>query len=477
MAQAHAQAPAETDPPARPIPTTTVLGYEMLRLPQDERMGLVGASLLFDVGDGWAFGPAAYGAATGQRGGFFVAGVELQHRWRFAPGWSLASGLYAGGGGGAAAPVGSGLMLRPALTVWTDLGPVLQLGVSLSSVNFPSGEISSRQAGLALAWRGDFAHLDGAHGSASASGTPVTGLGFDRIALLGMAYRFQDTVRPTIGLVGARAERRFDNGLSWGLEASAAAKGDAAGYMEILGTTAASMAPWPQLLSTWRVGGRLAAGLGGGGAVPTAGGAIGRATVTTEWSPAPGWTLGAEYGLLRAAESDLKARVAQLWLGIDLEPGHDGQRTPGRVVHTEWAAVLQHHAHVKRRNGSEQSLDTIGLKLNRYLLENVYLSGQAHSAYAGNAGAYSVGLVGAGAATSGDSPFRLGAEVLAGAAGGGSVDTAGGAIVQAVLWAGWSPTPRSEWRAGFGTMRAPSAHQGSPMAELTWSRNFGMAGW
>lgn len=469
-----AEAAFDVDPP---IATIAVFGHERLRLPEHESMGLAGGSVLFDLGSGWALGPGVYGATTGQRGGFFVAGVELQHRWVFEPGWTLATGLYAGGGGGAAAPVGSGLMLRPAVAVLRDVGPALQLGLSYSSVNFPSGDIASRQLGLVLAWRSEFVHLDGAHGSpARAPGGP-TGLGFDRIALTAMTYRLDDAQRPTIGLAGARAERRWGSGGSWGMEAAAAAKGDAAGYMEVLGTLGASMAPWPAVVPSWRIGARVAAGLGGGGAVPTGGGLIGKASGTTEWSPAPGWTVGAAYGRVQAADGGMRARQAELWLGIDLEPGPGERDAPTHVVRTEWAGVLQHHARVQRRDGSRQSLDTIGLKLNRYVDEHVYLSGQAHSAFAGHAGAYSVGLVGAGVATAPEATLRYGAEALVGAAGGGGVATAGGAIAQAVLWAGWNASRRSEWRIGIGTMQPLTAHRGTPLLELSWSRGFGMAGW
>ncbi|MDE2158816.1 MAG: hypothetical protein KGJ30_07825, partial [Burkholderiales bacterium] len=217
------------------LPIATSFGFETVRLPQGEHMGLAGGTLLFDIGSDWAVGPAVYGAASGRRGGLFVGGVELQHRWQLADSVSLAAGLFAGGGGGAAAPVGGGLMLRPAVTLWKDLGPTLQAGLSWSSVRFPSGQIASQQVGLALAWRGEFGYFtdaDTGSNSAAAWGAS-TGLGFDRIAATATSYRFADGSARHIGLAGARAERRSStDGLAWGLEAAAAAKGDATGYME-----------------------------------------------------------------------------------------------------------------------------------------------------------------------------------------------------------------------------------------------------
>ena len=467
--------------PSEALPITAAFGVETVRLPQGELMGLAGGTLLFDLGGDWAAGPAVYGAATGRRGGLFVGGVEVQRRWRLADGLALATGLYAGGGGGAAAPVGGGLMLRPSATLWKDLGPALQAGLSWSAVRFPSGQIASQQLGLALAWRSEFVHLDHAGSDLGVAPYRSTGLGFDRMAATATRYAYTDGSARHIGLVGARAERHaVASGLSWGVEAAAAAKGDAAGYMEILGTAALDTPLLPSLLPAWRVGVRVGAGLAGGGAVPTGGGLIGKATATLQWSPTPGWTIGGEFGAVRGARSPLRARLAQVWLGIDLEPRPDADASAiaaRTVVRTEWVGVLQHHSRAERRDGTRQPLDTIGLKLNRYLSDHVYLSGQAHSAYAGGAGGYSVGLVGAGVATSPRLAWRLGAEALVGAAGGGGVATSGGAIVQGLLWASWASSPRSEWRAGLGAVRAlRGGGLASPIAELSWSRAFGMAG-
>lgn len=73
MGVTHAQ-------PAAPsaLQITRVLSFETLRLPGGEHMGLVGGAVLFDIDGRWAAGPAVYGAATGQRGGLFVGGIEVQ---------------------------------------------------------------------------------------------------------------------------------------------------------------------------------------------------------------------------------------------------------------------------------------------------------------------------------------------------------------------------------------------------------------
>ncbi len=461
----------------RDIPTTTTLGAESVRMPAGERLGLVGMSMLFSVGDSVRIGPAVYGAASGRRGGFFVGGVEAQYRVSLGEKLSLVTGLYAGGGGGGAAPVGGGLMLRPAVTLFRDLGPTMQAGLSWSEVKFPSGQIESRQFGLVLAWRDRFTHYAASEEGRIARADRPSGLGFDRIALTASAYRPTDG-STTIGLAGARAERSTRiPGLSLALEAAGAASGQATGYMEILGGAGWSTAPVaavPEL----RVGLRGAFGMGGGGAVPTGGGMIAKAAATLEFSPAPGWSTGIEGGAVRALNGSFRARAVQAWVGLDLEPSRLGQgNASGPIVRNEWTGVIQHHSRVERNDGTARPLDTIGLKLSRYITPNLYLTGQAHSAFSGGAGAYSIGLVGAGASTAPGTGRRFGAELLVGAAGGGGVSTVGGALSQAILWAGWQTASAGEWRIGAGAARAlHSGGMNSPTFEVSWTKAFGLVG-
>lgn len=458
------------------LPVTAVFGFENVRLPQGETMGLASGTLLFDLGGGWSLGPGVYGAATGDRGGLFVGGAALQRRFGLVPGWWLSAELFAGGGGGAAAPVGSGLMIRPSVAVLATVAPSWDLGLSWSWVDFPSGQIQSAQLGLVLAWRGDFLHLPlGSDGLPSSPAAPgATGLGFDRVGLTATVYEPNGSTGGTIGLVGARFETRTrDEGLRWGVEAAAAASGDAAGYMEILGTVSYSIAPWADALPPLRLGVRASGGFGGGGGVPTGGGLIGKASGLLEWRLGPGWTLGAEFGAVASAQGTFRAREAQLWLAAELDPAPDAP--PGASTRTEWVGAVQHLFSVERNNGGDGAVDTIGLKLNRYLGEHVYLSGQAFSAFAGGVGGYSIGLVGAGAAASLAPGLRVGAEALVGAAGGGGVTTGGGAIAQGLAWAGWSVLPSMELRLGVGGVRSFSGGLSSPIVELSFSRAFGQS--
>lgn len=451
-------------PPA--VPLIVSLGAERVRLPADERMGLMGASLLFGAGDDWWFGPAVYGAASGSRGGLFVGGLQVLKRWPLGERWWLHTGVYAGGGGGAAAPVGGGLMWRPELALMRDIGP-LSAGLTWSHVRFATGDIRSSQLGALVSWTGDFRHLG--LSPPAVRGGDRTGLGVDLLAGTATQVRFTDGSDRRIGLVGARAER-LASGWRWGLEAAAAAQGDAAGYMEILGSLGRDVVLGTDARRAPRLGLRAALGLGGGGAVPTGGGAIGKLAAGLAWPIGHGLTVGAEAGVVRALDAPLRARTAQLWLAMDLEPGAGAP-----AVRSEWTATVQHYARARRVDGSTRDLQTIGLKLNRYLNDTVYLSAQAHSAFAGGAGANSVGLVGAGLATAPDAgAWQFGAEALVGASGGGGLVTGGGAIVQGLAWAGWRWRPDQQWRVGLGAVRSLRGELSTPIAELTWVRAFGL---
>jgi hypothetical protein len=464
---------AAAEPVLREAPIVVDIGFERLKLPADESMGLLGASVLFPLGDQWWAGPAVYGAASGHRGGLFVGGAELQRRWSLPWDWDLRTGVYAGGGGGAAAPVGGGLMWRAAATLTHQIGP-LRGGLSWSHVRFPSGDISSSQLGLVLSWERPFRYFDP---QASGSAQPVssaTGLGVQRLAGTASVYSLRGADSRRVGLIGGRAEwPSTPVGVFTGIEAAAAASGGAAGYMEILGNVGWRWMPAPAALP-FALEARASLGLGGGGGLPTGGGPIGKLAIGASTGLGAGWRTGIEVGEVRGLGSPLRAHSAQLWLAMDLEPS--AESNPGTISRNEWSATVQHHLHARRNDGSAASLDTVGMKLDRFADEHLYLSVQAHSAFAGGAGAYSIGLVGAGLATSPGLGGRFGAELLIGAAGGGGVATGGGAIVQSMVWAGWAATPESQWRLGVGAVKALRGDLRSAVVEVAWTRSLGLGG-
>lgn len=467
-------APAATE--ASAVPLAYQAGYERVRLVDGESTGLASGKVLFEIVPDWWVGPALFGAMTGQRGGLFALGGEVQRRWAVGRNLELGAGLTIGGGGGAAAPVGDGLFVRPALTLLYGSGP-LRAGLSWSSLRFPGTAIDSRQVGLVLEWRGEFVYRSPQLAGQTVPAPMRSGLGIDAIALVGGRSRLRSSgERFDLDLAGVRVTRWFaDRASYWGLESTAAAQREAAGYMEVLLLLGRE---WP-LGERLRVGGRAALGGGGGGAVPTGGGLLGRVDGTLSLALAPGWQAGTTLGWVQG-HGGLRGTRAELWLAADLEPaaapGAPGRR--GTVVRTAWLPTLQHLHGVARNDGSERSLQTIGLALQRAISPHAYLTGQGHSAYGGGAGAFGMGLVGIGLTTAPDPRgWQWGGEALLGAAGGGGVQGVRGAIGQVLLLAAFAPAGgHGALQVGIGAAGALRGGQTRPLLAVRWSIPLGQSG-
>jgi hypothetical protein len=180
-----------------------------------------------------------------------------------------------------------------------------------------------------------------------------------------------------------------------------------------------------------------------------------------------------EGGIADSPQGNFRATYETLGLHWDLDhPFNTG--SPSRLVVNEWVAGSQHYFKAARKNGTQLDMDLVTIKLNRYLSDSFYLTGQAHSAYAGQAGGYSVGLIGAGYRTARSySGWYAGAEMLAGAAGGGGVDTSGGVVVQPLAYIGVGLSKSVSARLSAGRIISRKGELNSNVVELGLSYAFG----
>jgi hypothetical protein len=452
--------------------------FERVKFPGDERVGFVGTSYLVDIASvpGLSLGPAVYGAITGQRGGFFTVGGEAAWHQRLIGPLAVELGLYAGGGGGSSAPQGGGLMLRPHVDLLTDLGPVA-LGVSLSRIKFPNGQIASTQWGVVLNVNDRFRFVP-----ADRLDTPVraegrSGLGFDRIQLVTGAYRaragatlLDGSAQPrTIAFVGARAEQAFAPNAYWGLEANGAAQSAVAGYAEYLGTLGVETELVPHRIA---VGGRIALGMGGGGGIPTGGGLLAKASLYSVLRLSDELAISLEGGLTSAPRGDFRAGQVAAGLVWTLDGPRTG-RAPALPVRTEFSAGVERYD-AARRDGTTRAITTDVLKVDRFVTANIYLSGQVHSGVAGNAGGFTSAFIGAGWWQPLGPRWQVAGELLGGAAGGGGVDSRG-AVAQAMLYAGYQLTPALSLRAGAGRIRALRGPLSATAVDLALNFTYGVS--
>lgn len=479
-------ASAQGDITTEPIvmrPAEARVTLERLKLPGNEKLGLVGTSYLVDLGGGLAFGPAIFGSVSGQHGGMFTIGGELAYHQRLFGQVKAEAGLFVGGGGGGSLSVGDGLMMRPHLDLLYDLGP-LNVGVSWSRVRFAGSPINSDQVGLVLSSNTEFSYIprDRLNFPVVAIGRP--GAGFDRVqGVMGVYQPHGNTARlgggrlpDSIGFVGMRAERAFMGISYWGLEANVTVQGGVTGYAEYLGTVGVETGIGDQ---TFSVGSRVALGMGGGGGIDTGGGLLAKASVYGAVRLTRDLAATVEVGVARAPQGEFKAVLGSaslMWIFDDV----GNVFSPSRTSRMEFSSGVERFK-AARQDGSVRPLSAVVLKASRFLDQNLYVTGQAHSAFDGQAGGYSAGLFGVGwqqaMGTKETGPtWHVGLEALAGAGGGGGVDVRGGALLQPNAYVGFDLGPSSALRITAGQLRAQRGDLKANVVDLALIFSFGLAG-
>ncbi len=463
-------------------PAQARLSLERLKLPGDEHLGLIGNSYLVDVGSGFAFGPAVFGAISGDRGGLFSLGGELAYRQQLAGPLRAEAGLYVGGGGGGGIAVSNGLVTRPHLDLLYDFG-AYNIGLSWSRVRFVGSPIDSRQFGLVLSSNTEFGYIPRDRMGIPVASIGRPGAGFDRVqAVFGVYQPHGNNGRvsggdlpDSLGYFGVRAERAF-NGISyWGLEANAGTKGGVTGYTEYLGTVGVETGVGDQLFT---VGSRLALGIAGGGDVSTGGGLLGKASVYTAIRLSRDLAATIELGVAKAPQGNFKATfgaASLMWIFDDA----GNVFSPSRTTRTEFSAGVE-QLDAGRRDGSTRQLRAVVLKGSRFIDRNLYVTGQVHSAYDGGAGGYAAGLFGVGWQTPlggpGGPTWYVGLEALSGAGGGGGVDVRGGALVQGNAYVGFDLGPSTSFRVNAGKIRSQRGNVDSTVIDVALVFSFGLAG-
>jgi hypothetical protein len=191
--------------------------------------------------------------------------------------------------------------------------------------------------------------------------------------------------------------------------------------------------------------------MGGGGGMPVGGGLLAKASISAAWRVSRDLSLSLEGGWVSAPQGDFSAPSASIALHWDLAPQPG---LPSALARQELAGGVELLHSAARLGGPPQSLQNVSFKFNRFVGESVYLSAQTQSAYQGDAGAFAVGLFGIGAQWRFGPGWRYGAEMLAGAAGGGGVDTGNGAVLKPMVYVGYDIGPSMYLRAGAGRIVA-----------------------
>ncbi|MDB5929297.1 MAG: hypothetical protein JWR60_1004 [Polaromonas sp.] len=467
------QIPADTPSTLLPTPTTWRLTTESWKLPGNEKMGMAGGSLLFDVNSNVKLGLGTYGAVRGNRGGFITLGLAGEVQQRLSPSWLGHAGLFVGGGGGrgGATLAGGGLMLRGDVGVTYETGGYGNLGLGVSHVRFPSGVISSTQPYLLYEYP-FYSLLGNGWSGATPGGKRAASADLSvrpqEFALVVRDYRIPSSVvrddgtpqHRSMQLMGAEWLSYLDDRWFLKLEAEGAMGGQSTGYMQILGGAGYRL----PLTSSTAVKLHVAAGPAGGGGVDTGGGLLLDAGVALQQNLTRRTAVEVSVGGVRAPSRSFKATSVALKLnyqfglpGVNAEPvawnslgGFDTTALRMRAVNQTYFKDDPKW----RANFSDQSVNNLGVQLDYFVTPNWFLTGQGLAAHSGMAGAYMTGQLGAGGQWPVSERWFVEGEALLGAAGGGGLAVGKGLVGQVNAGVGYRLTKSLSVMTTVGQMSA-----------------------
>jgi hypothetical protein len=490
---------AESEPPvAHKVTGRLRITYDATTLPGNEPMGLLGVNYLFNLPSSFYIGFGGYGAVDGQRGGFFTGGLEAGWEpWLVGPMY-FDVGAFAGGGGGGAAPQGGGLMVRPHVGLLFEVGRE-RYGLAYSWVDYPNGGISSRQ----LAFQ--FEHpVSSIYANSSLSGRRIAARELPADAAAGARLSQSDfsavtyVYSPVSGsrvrgggslttestLVGIRWRRFIRKDQFIALEGAGAAGGVTDGYAQVLATLGYTFDFGRR--RQWSILGRSGFGAGGGGAVDTGGGLLTQTEVGVSHVWRHGLSAELGVGYVSAPEGHYQAWTGSLRLGYAFHTL--GYVRGGRRLSEDdqldvftWRLHSVHETYTAPAwKGARRAstLQLIGVKSDYLLNDNFSVSGQALAAYEGGAGGYAVGLLGAGWTSnpSLNHKLRLVVDAGLGAAGGGGIDTGGGAIAQGTIGVAYIAGKHLDLTAAYGQAVALDGGLDTPVIEFGLSYRFASLG-
>ncbi len=420
------------------IQVRTTVSAESLRLPGNERMGLLGFSATADFG-AFHLGPSLYGAARGERGGFFTFGLEGGLRSRPFPTLplELEAGLFLGGGGGGAAPQGGGLMLRPHLGASVQVGPT-RWGLAWSRVRFPNGDIDSAQLALTLGFTTDRLWAPERDPRAYRGSVAWTDQRLEvevlRVQPRASVETRNGTPQGAFELGGVSFATTLQGPWFRFLAVAGAVRGASSGYAQGL----AGLGWQRRLVGPLGLELRVAGGLGGGGNVDTGGGLLLSAEAALAMQT-EGWRASLGLGQLRAPggsfqNPSLVVRVAHTF-ATPAPAAAGGPLLTFDLAHWRLGSGLLTYRVAPRQEGGVRTLQMMTLRADRVLGGGLYLTGEAGTATGGGAGGYATGLAGLGLESREWAQQRLFLEGAVGGGGGGGVQSGGGLL--ASLRAGW----------------------------------------
>lgn len=465
--------------------------YDNLKLPNSEKLGLLGTSYIYDFNNLY-LGLGIYSAVSGQRGGFFTGGIESGYKVEIIDNFIFDAGLFLGGGGGGSAPQGGGLMLRPHIGITYDISDY-QVGIGVSKVKFPNGDIDSNQVYLQLVMPFEVVHkkntnspmiLDDIKDFMKKSHKNL-GWSDTYFALTIQRYMISNGVKNTEGklvkkdtsLIGFEYGKNFTKNIFAFVETAGAGGGDASGYAEILG----GLGYKKSFGYGYGFIAKASLGASGGGQVATGGGLVHKETVGFYATLSKKLLLSTEVGHIDTFDGDFKATTFKVNFNYKLKSLSVGDNlglinSYESFGQHEWNMQFSNQYYFRdssiRKNGDDTALSLIGFKIDRFLNNDFYISGQALGAYSGKSGGYAVGLVGLGKRVAYNNYINFFAQMLIGVAGGGNVASGDGLVFQPMIGAEYKINESFGIQTSFGKIKALNGNLDTMLMDIGFSYKF-----
>lgn len=431
------------------VPVRTQQGFvrldnQTVKMPNNEKsMGLIGSYYLLDINPYLSAGGGFLSAVYGQQGGLFTLGAILNSKIPLTDKIYADAGVYLGGGGGQRSLVGGGMVINSHAGIGYQVSKNLSLSLNYANLNFVDGDISSSQlmfvADIPFDYRyapfnlsgvtTPFKNLDFINSDKTPSQSYFSVIGHLGFPVNDSKTTDNQSLDNTLTYMGMEIGRYFDENFLIYMQVEAMVHGLRGGYMQVLGGIGYEK-PINEDLSFIP---RLSLGAAGGGGTDTGGGFLIYPEAMIEYKLSDKFALDMSLGYQVAPDGKYNVVMAGGALKyVSTAFYHNHPNQPEYLQGWRVNSAHQSYLEAQRLNNREH-VGLLQLQIDYMASDDLYFAGQTDFAYIGNAGAYGEGLVGLGAQKTLSEGLTGFVQVLAGASGGGGIDSQEGLVIKPAI--------------------------------------------
>jgi len=477
---------------------TIRLSYIPVQMPTDfdtnlkPTMGLFGLHYQVPINN-WLYGGIGmYAAITGDQGGLFVLDVAVGINTKIYNNLFIDANFHFGGGGGYRYLVNDGAFINPNIGLHYKKKKY-SFGVQYSHLNFYTGKIKSNSISFFVEFPSvlrftNYKEAQKTFAVANISADnfwkkPATKnvqqVRFDFFFPIGNSRKDnnnkQAPLTNTLYAVGFEYQKYLNEKTFAFVHLDAIYKGLTAGFMDLF--IGAGYNAYQNKQITFF--GKLALGAAGGRIAPE-GGLMIYPSTGIDFNFTKNIALSTHAGYLKALDGDLEAYTLGFgfkYIGLS---GGTQNKAKENYTHIKTQGIrvgIQNQTYLKanRMNRVPIDLQLIALQFNYNLSTTFYLIGEAGFAYDGESGGYAHGLVGLGMYSPRflNNNMQAHLEGVAGAAGGGGVDTDEGIVIRPTIGLSYAISDAISVYSSIGKMISPTGNLSA--TNINIGLNFGLA--